>query len=239
MNSDNMNFKCKGTDDEWEKYLNEMLNARNDKGIIYSRYVSYDFCYNYFQDFYVNGKIDDIASQDNLKLSCLHLAFYLASWGMYRHSSAQSVLSYKIYEDVIKKISSEKELWKWDVNDYFDTNKCEQLIDFKKDIQLVLLERFHQNNNNKGTATDTLATKIMLGTFGCVPAIDSFFHKFIGHATLNNNTLKHIYCCYQTHKELIDNYQIKTLDEDCSETQHRYKKARLIDYVGFRIGQDL
>jgi hypothetical protein len=237
MNSEDNSFKCKGTDEDWEKYLNKLREPRGNKRIIFSRFVSYDFCYNYFQDFYVNNKIEDIASKANLNLSCLHLGFYLASWGMYRGKSAQSRMSYRIYEEVIKKIAYEQELWKYDVNDYSDENKCERIIKFEKEIQELLSKCFIQNNG-KGKASETLATKIMLGTFGCVPALDFYFRKFIEHATLNDDTLKRIHCCYLKHQKLIDECQIKTLDEDRCETQHKYKKARLIDYVGFCIGEE-
>jgi len=156
---------------------------------------------------------------------------------MYR-KGAQSHMSYKIYEEVIKKISNEQELWKYDVDDYIDENKCENIIEFKEEIRSCLIECFNKNDE-KGAVSDLLATKIMLGTFGCVPAIDTYFRRFIGHATLNHNSLSDIHSCYLAHKELIDTFLIKTLNEDYCETPHKYKKARLIDYAGFCIGKKL
>lgn len=50
-----------------KQYATEILNK-------YHRYRSWDICYNAF-----NSKVET----DNLSL---HLAFYLASWGMYRGS---------------------------------------------------------------------------------------------------------------------------------------------------------
>ena len=51
------------------------------------RYSSFDYCYNYFQEFYEKQKIIELANSDNLQISCLQIGFYLSSWGMYRGSS--------------------------------------------------------------------------------------------------------------------------------------------------------
>lgn len=49
-----------------------------------ARYASFDYCFNYFQSFREARNIAALASSANLQLSCLHLGFYLASWGMLR-----------------------------------------------------------------------------------------------------------------------------------------------------------
>lgn len=241
MDSKCKEFKCKGTDEEWEKYLNKLSVPRDDKSIVFSRFVSYDFCYNYFQDFYINHKTEELASAPNLNLACLHLAFYLASWRMYRRG-AQTRMSYKVFEGVVKRVAHERELWKYDVEDYHDTDKRKKIIEFSKEIQEILSGCFKENNE-VGRVTETLTTKIMLGIFGCVPALDVNFNKFIKDKNkvvrLNDDALTHIHCCYLQHKELIDSKKIKSLTEDFHETQHLYKKARLIDYVGFCIGEQL
>ena len=43
------------------------------------RYASYDFCYNYFYSFYKRNKLSELANEKNIQMSCLQLAFYLAS----------------------------------------------------------------------------------------------------------------------------------------------------------------
>jgi hypothetical protein len=50
------------------------------------RCASFDYCFNYFRSFYENSITSELASKDNIQKSCLHLGFYLASWGMYRNS---------------------------------------------------------------------------------------------------------------------------------------------------------
>lgn len=51
-----------------------------------SRFTSFDYCYNYFQDARDQGRASDLANEDHLMDSCLQLGFYLASWGMMRGS---------------------------------------------------------------------------------------------------------------------------------------------------------
>jgi hypothetical protein len=61
------------------------------------RYASFDYCYNYFYSFYSAGKINSIADENNIEMSCLQLGFYLASWGMLRASSIRLQRSINYY----------------------------------------------------------------------------------------------------------------------------------------------
>jgi hypothetical protein len=49
-----------------------------------ARYTSFDYCFNYFQPFRDQDRTKEIAARANMQVSCLHLGFYLASWGMFR-----------------------------------------------------------------------------------------------------------------------------------------------------------
>ena len=51
------------------------------------RYVSFDYCYNHFQSFRERRDVSSLAAKEHLAESCLHVAWYLASWGMLRGSS--------------------------------------------------------------------------------------------------------------------------------------------------------
>ena len=53
-----------------------------------TRYASFDYCFNYFQDARDAQETAGLARGDQLELSCLHLGFYLASWGMMRGRAA-------------------------------------------------------------------------------------------------------------------------------------------------------
>jgi hypothetical protein len=49
---------------------------------------------------------DDMADEAHMQLSCLHLSFYLASWGMFRGSSFLLEKSAKFFEPLVRTISS-------------------------------------------------------------------------------------------------------------------------------------
>src|SRR3989344_1515195 len=118
----------------------------------WARYSSFDYCFNYFQGF---KNKEELISKNNIQNSCLHLAFYLASWGMLRGSSFLLQKSIKFYEPLIKYISSkEKDFWKIDVSNYSDSN-IKKLLDCADDIVSVL------GNNGQYKVSNTLYTKIM------------------------------------------------------------------------------
>jgi hypothetical protein len=66
------------------------------------RSVSFDYCFNYFQSFREDASVADIATAENMLLSCLHLGFYLASWGMFRGSSGLRSQSLKQFQPVVE-----------------------------------------------------------------------------------------------------------------------------------------
>ena len=60
------------------------------------RYRSWDHCYSYFQ-----GLVPSSTKKD-IDLASVHLAFYLASWGMYRGSSFIIWKDYQIHIPTIR-----------------------------------------------------------------------------------------------------------------------------------------
>src|SRR3989338_7571798 len=87
------------------------------------RYASFDFCYNHFYSFYKEKRLSELANEQNIEVSCLHLGFYLASWGMMRGSSFLLEKSVRNYQDsiiVISKLPSK--LWEIDVDSYDGEN---------------------------------------------------------------------------------------------------------------------
>ena len=66
------------------------------------RYRSWEHCYAQFYEARQNPEKDNV---DNLSL---HLAFYLASWGMYRGSSFLLQYDYTIHTSVVEEILKQK-----------------------------------------------------------------------------------------------------------------------------------
>lgn len=135
-----------------------------------ARYRSWEHCYKCFHD--ARG-----SSKPDLDYLSLQLAFYLASWGMYRGSSFLLQKDYKVHIPVVKEILKEE-------YDCLFGIECLELR--KKPIQAKLrkLEQFmaaiYEGIRKTVVGTDkspsaTLITKILMGTLGCVPAYDRYF----------------------------------------------------------------
>jgi len=161
-------------------FKNGLKDAKDDGREPCARYASFDYCFNYFQEF---KNKEEISNKKNIQNSCLHLAFYLASWGMLRGSSFLLQKSIKFYEKLVEYISKKDiEFWKIDVDSYSEEN-IEKLLDCYNDIKKIL------SDDGKYKVSDTLITKIMLGVFGNVPAFDSYFKDGSGLKTLNKESL--------------------------------------------------
>ncbi len=133
------------------------------------RYRSWEHCYQFFS-----------ANKPNIDMACLHLAFYLASWGMYRGSSFLLPEDYLIHRPVVEEIIKPK----------YHPIRAISLHSLNRDLTHALsgmilelvqwIKRFYTGYIDQGPdasihVTDTLATKILLGTVGCIPAYDRYF----------------------------------------------------------------
>ena len=141
-----------------------------------SRLLSWEHCYTAFY----NARFKKEKTDADYDLLSLHLAFYLASWGMYRGSSFLLQRDYKVHEPVVREILNQN-------HDILFGVDCSVLAT-KRDVQegIVFLNNYIVNYyssadiqpNPIGQAarvSDTLITKILMGTLGCVPAYDRFF----------------------------------------------------------------
>ena len=133
----------------------------------FHRYKSWDNCFKAF------------STSKQTEIQILELAFYLASWGMYRGSSGLLQKNHLIHKgavDIIFSKTSQK-------------LKCNQTTEVKREniaaileVKNQLAEHYSSIYFTKGadkpkpiSPTDTLLSKIMLGTLGCVPAYDRYF----------------------------------------------------------------
>src|ERR1022692_2990337 len=73
------------------------------------QYRSWEHCYGYFRQ---RGALWTESQHD---IASLHLAFYLASWGMYRGSSALLWKDYKIHKLAVSKLLDAKYSTLWDL----------------------------------------------------------------------------------------------------------------------------
>lgn len=192
-----------------------------------ARHRSFDYCYNYFQDARTANEQHQLTSADRIELSCLHLGFYLASWGMYRGSGQLLNNSMSALESVIGVISTTpEEVWAIDAGKYDAA-----AIDMVLDVASQLRKAF------PGQASPTLLTKTMLGTFGVVPAFDQFFVRGFGVRTLNRTSLQEIDAFVHNNRDAIEAARTSTIRFHTGEASgHRYTAAKVLDMVFYIEG---
>jgi hypothetical protein len=135
------------------------------------RYRSWEHCYRYF---HTNTPEAIAADRDH---AALQLGFYLASWGMYRASSFLLQHAYTVHRGVIDlfvvpKFSPLRERFGAGEDD----TKFVPLILEAAGVIREAYRPFAPAVESR-QASDTLVTKVILGTFGCLPACDRYFIK--------------------------------------------------------------
>ncbi len=203
-------------DDVLKKNLFEVISK--DKNC---RYKSWEHCYIFFKE----NSEQILADDKMLDLASLNLAFYLASWGMYRGSSNLLQKDYKIHAELIQTLLKKcTDLWNEDIT-------WEQLDKANK-----IVKSHYQKNGV--TPTDTLITKVLMGILGCVPAYDRYF--VIGLKEYNK-TNKHISQSYN--KNSFENLKKLTngLKEERLKLNNKitYPKMRLLDAYFWFKGKEL
>lgn len=178
-----------------KKFIDPTVNDRNH------RYKSWEHCYNAFGN--KKEMSDDVLA--------LHLGFYLASWGMYRGSSGLLWKDYKVHTGAIEIIKDHYNLRSKYVIDLPEVKGVLLLADELKQFYCQL-EYFNGRNEKKVvTPTNTLISKIILGTLGCLPAFDRYFNLGLfqkEYALLNMKSIEEIWRITQERKpeiELIQN----------------------------------
>lgn len=197
------------------------------------RYRSWEHCYKCFHDARNNPVLD----YDYLSLQ---LAFYLASWGMYRGSAFLLQKDYKVHIPVVV------ELLRSPYDCLFGI-ACADLR--KKEVQEKLseLDGFMAEYYNKirksvketevkNKLSTTLITKVLMGTLGCVPAYDRYFINGIkdqGASTGNYNL--------QSLLKLVDFYERNFVRLEEARRAFKvynlpYPQMKLLDMGFWQIG---
>lgn len=208
-----------------EKYLNAIISDE------YHRFKSWDYCFNAFSG----------SKQSDLQV--LELAFYLASWGMYRGSSGLLQRNYLIHRDAVGILFSKSNL----------ALKCNETTEIKKEnIKAILslkdeLAKHYSNINfTKDTnvskpisPTDTLLSKVILGTLGCVPAYDRYLisglkEMKISHTSFNELSLRELFDFLEKNK--IEFVQLQTLIK--KKVKRHYPLMKILDMYFWQIGYE-
>ena len=218
--------------------IDELINAAqtfyddaraNENG----RSRSWEHCYRVFRD------ARTAASPDYDYLS-LHLAFYLASWGMYRGSSFILQKDYKVHTPIVEKILKPE-------YDCLFGLACADLRNDDVRVQLKKLsddiaDDFRPIRNEvagrevASPVSPVLITKILMGTLGCVPAYDRFFQD--GVATYKVTTqeyslesVRKLAKFYEAHNDRLEEARRGMQTDDLI-----YPQMKLLDMGFWQIG---
>lgn len=193
------------------------------------RYRSWEHCYSYFMD-------DD--ASNNVDISCLHLSFYLASWGMYRGSSFLLWKDYRIHAVVVEKLLENRHFQEFNFSTIEDAD-LDKIIDLTNWIRDWYRESIRTVNGEARSVnvTDTLVTKIILGTLACIPAYDRYFvdgmrKSGISYSKLNKANLKAVARYYKKNEAEFLKAQ-KSIQEKCGVN---YPAMKLVDMYFWEIG---
>jgi len=200
------------------------------------RYKSWEHCYNYFS-------LED--KKINRDIACLHLAFYLASWGMYRGSTFLLQKDYLIHMPAVKLIIKRKNNLQNIDFSRLEDRKAKEIIDFAKLIKKQYIDNIKivKGKKKEINVSDALVSKILLGTLGCIPAYDRYFreglkkhfesgNEYKGILTLNEESLLKIVEFYKRHKIYFD----RVRREIKEKTGIKYPAMKLIDMYFWNKG---
>ena len=207
-------------------------DARRDKN---GRSRSWEHCYRVFRD----ARTDPSPDYDYLSL---HLAFYLASWGMYRGSSFLLQKDYKALVPVVEKILNPEYdcLFGLACTDLRESEVQDRLEKLYDDIA----EHFGPIRDEvagrkvPSPVSPVLITKILMGTLGCVPAYDRFFEegaKYLGleKKSYNEDSLRELADIYEEHNDRLEEARRGMRTEDLV-----YPQMKLLDMGFWQIGYD-
>ena len=195
---------------------------------------SWEHCYRVFRD----ARTDPSPDYNYLSL---HLAFYLASWGMYRGSSFLLQKDYKVHAPIVEEIlkpeydclfglactdlrnsdvvrAQLKKLYKY-IADYFDPIR-EKIAGCQR----------------TSSVSPVLITKILMGTLGCVPAYDRFFQDGVAKYKVttqeySRNSVLRLADFYEAHNDRLEEARRGMRTEDLT-----YPQMKLLDMGFWQIG---
>lgn len=202
-----------------QDYFNETVKDPH------GRYMSWRHCYKAFSE---NRNVTDEQMIDYLSLQ---LAFYLASWGMYRGSTFLLQKDYKVHIPVVTLIQEQKynPLYGISAKDLCAEHNLDLLNDIAARVRGCYAKERPSVDRTTNNATDTLVTKILLGTLGCVPAFDTYYKdsvkkNHISQGTFNKDSVRSVaefYC---------DNFDMfEKLRYEISECGIEYPPMKLMD----------
>lgn len=208
-----------------EKYLEGITSDE------FHRYKSWDHCHQSF------------SSSTQTDYHVLELAFYLASWGMYRGSSGLLKKNHLIHKGAVDILfSHEGQKLKCNPENEVTNSNIKEIL-YLKD---KLTKHYGSINYQKSldeqktiSTTDTLISKVLLGTLGCVPAYDRYFiiglkQKNMKYQNFNEASLVELF------DFINDNIsETEKMQKDIfNKTKKHYPIMKIVDMYFWQLGYE-
>lgn len=193
----------------------------------HGRYISFEHFHKAFEMEYNNKKA-------NIEYLTLHLFAYLSSWGMLRGSTFSFYKDYLFHKPVIEILLDKK-------YSSLLNNKCSQInnndinniIDVSNRIKQYYLSQTYKDSKGKikkCNPTNALITKILLGSYQCMPALDTYVRKEIKKELnitpkIDKKTITSLLDFYNKNKNDIDDSVIYYY----KKTKVNYSEMKIID----------
>ena len=194
---------------------------------------SWEHCYRVFRD----ARTDPSPDYDYLSL---HLAFYLASWGMYRGSCFIFHKDYKVHTTIVEEILKPEYdcllgLACTDVRNNDIWAQLKKLSDYISDY----FDPIRKEVRGRAVAfsvSPVLITKMLMGTLGCVPAYDRFFQDGVATYKVttqeySRNSLLKLVDFYEAHNDRLEEARRGMRTDDLI-----YPQMKLLDMGFWQIG---
>lgn len=194
------------------------------------RYRSWEHCYQFFRRFRQATQTERDSLRDS---AALQLGFYLASWGMLRGSTFLLQRTYTVHLGVIDRITDSQflALWKMDLgSDERDRAHIPTVLDAIQEVR-----KAYEGEK----PTDTLVTKVILGTLGCLPACDKYFidgfrsQKF-SFSKLNRQFIEQLLQFCSTYSTELRSEQKRI----ATSTGVHYPLMKLVDMYFWQLGYE-
>ena len=219
-----------------EDYFKE-LNPENTAYIPHHSNLSWENCYKFFYDNH-EEIVENDKKPELLDIAALHLAFYLASWGMYRGDTFLRQYDHTAYKKLILNL----------LEKYYYFFKCGFVSweDLEK-AQITITKHFKElkirGEKYKNEPTQTLITKILMGIFGCVPAYDRFvitaLQKYNSEVEKENRISQTFN--NKSYIKLKDWWERQNYSEQhyLKDSKIKYPPMKLVDVYFWSIGLEL
>lgn len=142
----------------------------------YHRFRSWEHCFRHFARLWRSD------GDPELDMAALHLAFYLASWGMYRGSSFLLWQDYRVHRSVVKAtLQPEFRALRApaiaSLGDRAQIGLVFSLVERLRGEYGRIRSRAAGDRAPQSQVSDILITKVMLGCLACIPAYDRLFKQ--------------------------------------------------------------